>query len=87
MTSFAAAERQWNQYGRSQSLSKFPVTTGQVEVQHPEDRRQKALGLTEWQMEEETERQCSFDGEIGILQLPSTRADAHGRLGGDRVRG
>ncbi len=62
------------------------IGRGKVEAQHPEDRRQKALGLTEWQVEEESERQRGFDGEIGILQLSSTLADAHGLPCGDRVR-
>ena len=38
-------------------------------------------------MEDEPERQRGFDGEIGILQLPATCADAHGLPSGDRVRG
>ena len=63
------------------------IGRGQVEVQHPEDRRHKARGLTERQVDDETERQGRFEGEIGRRPLPSTRADAHGRPGGDRDRG
>ena len=37
--------------------------------------------------EDEPERQRGFDGEIGILQLPATFADAHGLPSGDRIRG
>ena len=38
-------------------------------------------------MEDEPERQRGFDGEIGILPLPATFADAHGLPSGDRIRG
>ena len=38
-------------------------------------------------MENEPERQRGFDGEIGILPLPATHANAHGLPGGDRIRG
>ena len=38
-------------------------------------------------MEDELERQRGFDGEIGILPLLATRANAHGLPGGDRIRG
>ena len=63
------------------------IGRGQVEIQHPEDRRQEALSLPQGQVEDEPERQRGFDGEIGILPLPSTRANAHGLPGGDRIRG
>ena len=60
---------------------------GQVETQHPEDRRQEAFSLPQGQVEDEPERQRGFDGEIGILQLPATLADPHGLPSGDRIRG
>ena len=63
------------------------IGRGQVETQHPEDRRQEAFSLPQGQVEDEPERQRGFDGEIGILQLPATFADAHGLPGGDRIRG
>ena len=59
---------------------------GQGETQHPEDRRQEAFSLPQGQVEDEPERQRGFDGEIGILPLLATRADAHGLPGGDRIR-
>ena len=52
------------------------IGRGQVETQHPEDRRQEAFSLPQGQVEDEPERQRGFDGEIGILQLPATCADA-----------
>ena len=60
----------------------------------PRDRRpawskvagQDALGLTQRSVEEETERQGGFDGEIGILELPAPPADASRCPRGDRVR-
>jgi len=55
----------------------------EFEVHHPEERLQKPLDLTEWQVEEETER---FDGHAGVLLLPSARADAHGLPGVYRLR-
>ena len=63
------------------------IGRGQVETQHPEDRRQEAFSLPQGQVEDEPERQRGFDGEIGILPLPATFADAHGLPGGDRIRG
>ena len=36
---------------------------------------EKPFGLPEWQVEEKTERQCSLDGEVGVLRLPATRAN------------
>ena len=63
------------------------IGRGQVETQHPEDRRQEAFSLPQGQVEDEPERQRGFDGEIGILQLPATFADAHGLPSGDRIRG
>jgi hypothetical protein len=59
---------------------------GEVQAHDPEDRCEKPFGLPEWQMEEETERQCGFDGEVGVLRLPATRADAHGFPGPDGLR-
>ena len=63
------------------------IGRGQVETQHPEDRRQEAFRLPQGQVEEEPERQRGFDGEIGTLPLPATCADAHGLPSGDRIRG
>ena len=42
------------------------IGRGQVETQHPEDRRQEAFSLPQGQVEDEPERQRGFDGEIGI---------------------
>ena len=53
------------------------IGRGQVETQHPEDRRQEAFSLPQGQVEDEPERQRGFDGEIGIRPLPATVADAH----------
>ena len=58
----------------------------EIDAQHPEDRGQAALGLTQRYVEEETERQGGFDGEIGILELPAPPADASRCPRGDRVR-
>ena len=58
----------------------------EIDAQHPEDRCQEALGLTQRSVEEETERQGGFDGEIGILELPAPPADASRCPRGDRVR-
>ena len=57
----------------------------EIDAQHPEDRGQDALGLTQRSVEEETERQGGFDGEIGILELPAPPADASRCPRGDRV--
>ena len=57
----------------------------EIDAQHPEDRCQDALGLTQRSVEEETERQGGFDGEIGILELPAPPADASRCPRGDRV--
>ena len=57
----------------------------EIDAQHPEDRCQDALGLTQWSVEDETERQGGFDGEIGILELPAPPADASRCPRGDRV--
>ena len=56
-----------------------------IDAQPPEDRGQDALGLTQRSVEEETERQGGFDGEIGILELPAPPADASRCPRGDRV--
>ena len=37
-------------------------------------------------MKDQAERQRGFDGNLGVLQLPSARADAHGLPRGDRFR-
>ena len=58
----------------------------EIDAQHPEDRGQEALGLTQRYVEDETERQGGFDGEIGILELPAPPADASRCPRGDRVR-
>ena len=62
------------------------IGRGQVETQHPEDRRQEAFSLPQGQVEDEPERQRGFDGEIGRLPLPATFADPHGLPSGDRIR-
>ena len=58
----------------------------EIDAQHPEDRCQDALGLTQRYVEDETERQGGFDGETGILELPAPPADASRCPRGDRVR-
>ena len=58
----------------------------EIDAQHPEDRCQAALGLTQRYVEDETERQGGFDGEIGRLELPAPPADASRCPRGDRVR-
>ena len=63
------------------------IGRGQIETQHPENRRQEAFSLPQGQVEDEPERQRGFDDEIGILPLPATFADAHGLPSGDRIRG
>jgi len=62
------------------------IRGGEVNAHHPEERLQEPLGLTEWQMKQDTERQCGFDGDVGVLLLPSASADAHGLPCGDRLR-
>ena len=57
----------------------------EIDAQHPEDRCQDALGLTQRSVEDETERQGGCDGEIGILELPAPPADASRCPRGDRV--
>ena len=57
----------------------------EIDAQHPEDRCQDALGLTQRYVEDETERQGGFDGEIGSLELPAPPADASRCPRGDRV--
>ena len=57
----------------------------EIDAQHPEDRCQEALGLTQRSVEDETERQGGFDGEIGRLALPAPPADASRCPRGDRV--
>ena len=46
----------------------------EIDAQPPEDRGQEARGLTQRYVEDETERQGGFDGEIGILELPASAA-------------
>ena len=58
----------------------------EIDAQPPEDRCQEALGLTQRSVEDETERQGGFDGEIRILELPAPPADASRCPRGDRVR-
>ena len=57
----------------------------EIDAQHPDDRCQEALGLTQRYVEDETERQGGFDGEIGRLELPAPPADASRCPRGDRV--
>ncbi len=59
----------------------------EVKVQHPEDRRQNALSLAQWQGEDATERPRGCDREVRILPRPATLADARRRPRGDRLRG
>ena len=40
----------------------------------------------EGQVKDQAERQRGFDGNLGVLQLPSALADAHGLPRGDRFR-
>ena len=42
----------------------------QVDAQESEHRYQKALGLAERQVEDETQRQGCFNGDVRILPLP-----------------
>ena len=58
----------------------------EIDAQPPEDRCQDARGLTQRSVEEETERQGGFDGEIGRLEVPAPPADASRCPRGDRVR-
>ncbi len=53
----------------------------EVKVQPPENRRQDALSLAQWQGEDETERPRGCDREVRVLPRPSTLADARRRLG------
>ena len=46
----------------------------------------ESLRLTKGQVKDQAERQRGFDGNLGVLQLPSARADAHGLPRGDRFR-
>ena len=57
----------------------------EIDAQYPDDRCQDARGLTQRSVEEETERQGGFDGEIGILEWPAPPADASRGPRGDRV--
>ncbi len=59
----------------------------EVKVQHPDDRRQDALSLAQWQVEDETKRQRGVDREVRVLPRPSTLADARRRPRRDRLRG
>ena len=57
----------------------------EIDAQPPDDRGQEALGLTQRYVEDETERQGGFDGEIGRLEWPAPPADASRCPRGDRV--
>ena len=57
----------------------------EIDAQHPDDRCQDARGLTQRSVEDETERQGGFDGQIGILEWPAPPADASRCPRGDRV--
>ena len=63
------------------------IACREVKVQHPADRRQDALSLAQWQVEDATERPRGVDREGRVLQRPSTLADARRRPRGDRLRG
>jgi hypothetical protein len=60
------------------------IGRGVPQAHPPEARVHEHLGLTDWQVEDNTEHQGRFDRDIGVLLLPSARADAHGLPGGDR---
>ncbi len=62
------------------------VGCGQIKVQHPEHRLQKAFGLAQRKVKDKPERQRGFDRHVGVLPLPGTLADASGLPFGDRVR-
>ena len=62
------------------------IGRGAVDAHHSEERVQEALGLAQRQVEDETERERGFDREVGVLELPSTRADAARRPGVDGLR-
>ena len=62
------------------------IGRGAVDAYHSKERVQEALGLAQRQVEDETERERGFDREVGVLELPSTRADAARRPGVDGLR-
>ncbi len=57
------------------------IGRGAVDTHHSKERVQAALGLAQRQVADETERERGFDREGGVLELPSTRADAARRPG------
>ena len=59
----------------------------QVESHQPEGRREKTLGLTERQMEEQTQRQSGFDREVRVLPLRAPGAHPSRFPGRDGRRG
>ena len=46
------------------------IGSGEVYAHHPQERMQEPLGLTEWQVEEGTQRQRGLAGDVGVLPLP-----------------
>ena len=62
------------------------IGRGAVDAHHSKERVQEALGLAQRQVEDETERERGFDREVGVLELPSTRADAARRPGVEGLR-
>ena len=70
---------------RTASRERGVIGGREIDTQHPEDRGQEALGLTQRSVEDETERQGGFDGEIGILEWPAPPADASRCPRDDRV--
>jgi hypothetical protein len=54
------------------------IRGGEVHAHHPEARMQEPFRLRERQVEQKTERQCGFDGDAGVISLPSPSADARG---------
>ena len=62
------------------------IGRGAVDAHHSKERVQEALGLAQRQVEDETERERGFDREGGVLELPSTRADAARRPGVEGLR-
>ena len=57
------------------------------EFHQREERREKTLCLTEWQMEEQAEREGGFDREVRVVSLRAPRARSVRCPGGDGRRG
>ena len=63
------------------------VRRPKVEPHEHEERREKALGLTERQMEEQSQRQGGFDREVRVLPLRAPRTRSVRFPGSDGRRG